>query len=213
MSTLQPSAVTALALSYRALRKCIGALGLVLPLVLVVGAVVLDHKGVRPSISDYYYTSMRNYFVGTMCAIGVFLASYRYRDTDNVWSNVGSAFAIGVALFPTPPSGVSLTGAQRAIGIVHGLCAGGLFTVFAIFSLFLFTRTDPQHTPTARKGQRNAVYRTCGILIAASIVSIPLSGSVVSDALHPVFWLETVAVLAFAVSWLVKGEIVLADQG
>lgn len=30
--------------------------------------------------------------------------------------------------------------------------------------------------------------------------------------MKPVFWLETVALLAFGTSWLVKGELVLKDK-
>jgi uncharacterized membrane protein len=32
------------------------------------------------------------------------------------------------------------------------------------------------------------------------------------QALNPVFWLESIAVVAFGVSWLVKGEAILKDK-
>jgi hypothetical protein len=35
------------------------------------------------SISAYYYSGMRNYFVGTMCALAVFFFSYKYAPRDN----------------------------------------------------------------------------------------------------------------------------------
>jgi hypothetical protein len=61
------------------LRKGIGFLGLALPIVLILSKIWLDEGGIQGSISAYYYTTMRDYFGGTMCAMGILLASYRYR--------------------------------------------------------------------------------------------------------------------------------------
>jgi hypothetical protein len=69
---------------------------------------------------------------------------------------------------------------------------------------------------TPRKLVRNVVYRVCGWVIAACLVLAVLIDLFVGDAVkaeyRPLFWLETVAVLAFGVSWLVKGEALLGDQ-
>ncbi len=32
------------------------------------------------------------------------------------------------------------------------------------------------------------------------------------DDMHPVFWLESIALWAFGISWIVKGEIILKDK-
>jgi hypothetical protein len=80
----------------------------------------------------------------------------------------------------------------------------------AYFSLFQFTRTEPGLIPTAQKRQRNAVCRVCGIAIVACLALVVVTNLVftnhVRDQVHPVFWLESIAVWAFSVSWLVKGE-------
>ena len=69
-----------LALSYIALRRAIGIIGVSLPFVLLAGWFLPNGPVIQPSISDYYYTIMGSYFVGSMCAIGVFQLSYRGPD-------------------------------------------------------------------------------------------------------------------------------------
>lgn len=197
-------------MSYLGLRKGIGFLGLTLPIVLILGKILLDGGGIRGSISGYYYTVMRDYFVGTMCAMGVFLTSYRYRREDNYLSNAIAVFAVGVALFPTIPGGANPTTSQMVVGYVHLICASLFFLCMAYFSLSLFTRTDPQLNPTRKKRQRNVLYRVCGVTIMACLVLVVVTNfgftNHVKDELHPLLWLEAIAVWAFAVSWLIKGE-------
>jgi hypothetical protein len=45
------------------------------------------------------------------------------------------------------------------------------------------------------------------------MVNLLLQGDSAVQALHPVFWLESTAVIAFGVAWLTKGEMILKDQG
>ena len=75
-----------LVISYLTLRKAVGILGIALPFLLAFGGMLLDRKyGVHSSISGYYYTGMRNVLVGTLCAIGTFMMSYRgYERRDDL---------------------------------------------------------------------------------------------------------------------------------
>ncbi|MCW2718877.1 MAG: hypothetical protein JWR81_2699 [Pseudonocardia sp.] len=213
MSESLASEAGTLVLSYLGLRKAVGIIGITLPFVLLVGKLLVDGAGLPGSISAYYYTGMRNVLVGALFAIAVFLISYRYGPQDNRAGTLAGVMAIGVALFPTSPA--NPTAQQQTIGIVHLVCAGVFFLTLAYFSYFLFTRTDPARPPTRRKLQRNVVYRVCGVLIVVCLVLAVLSdnllGRALVDALNPVFWLESVAIVAFGVSWLVKGETILRD--
>ncbi|MGH3264433.1 MAG: hypothetical protein ACRDNS_20835, partial [Trebonia sp.] len=56
------------ALTYFALRRAIGVIGLALPVVLLVTGCIEGH--LEGSISAYYYTDLRDYFTGTMCVLG-----------------------------------------------------------------------------------------------------------------------------------------------
>jgi len=205
-----------LVLSYLGLRKAVGIIGLALPFVLAFGRILLQGFGLETSISCYYYTDMGNVFVGSLCAIGVFLLSCRgYDQRDAIAGRLACLFAVGVALFPTASCAAS-DSPSVAISRVHWSCAALLFLTLAYFCLALFTQTSGN--PTRQKGQRNIVYRICGYAILASIVLIAvvnllLKGDSPVPALHPVFWLESTAVIAFGVAWLTKGEMILKDQG
>jgi hypothetical protein len=63
---------------------------------------------------------------------------------------------------------------------------------------------------------RNGVYLACGIIILVCIMLIAASNLLPLDAsilaVHPTFWLESLAILAFGVSWFVKGEAILKDD-
>jgi len=203
-------------LSYLGLRKAVGIIGFALPFVLAFGKMLLQGPGIQDSISGYYYTDLRNVLVGSLCAIGVFLMSCRgYDRKDEIAGRLACVFAIGVALFPTTPY-LGATSRDKLIGILHLLFATLLFLTLAYFSLALFTKTALDKTPTRRKLQRNVVYRVCGYTILACIflmvvVALPPVKTLV-ERLTPVFWLESVAIVAFGVSWLTKGETILKDQ-
>lgn len=208
---------SSLVFSYLELRRAIGVLGLLLPFLLALGGWLFFGQTLQPSLSAYYYTPMRDVFVGVLFAIGFFLFSYRgYEPEDDLAGNLACLFALGVALFPTAPLGQ----AYNWVGIVHLISASLFFFTLAYFSLVLFTKTNPHTPPTPRKLQRNQIYRVCGWLIIAAVVLIAgytlLLPAETMDWLdqtwRPTFWLEALAILAFGFSWFVKGEAILADD-
>lgn len=206
-----------LVLSYLGLRKAIGVIGIALPFALALGRILLEGPGVQTSISAYYYTVMRNVFVGSLCAIAVFLMSYRgYEWKDSFAGKLACLFAVGVAIFPTTPD-AGATPRDQVIGTVHITCAALFFLTLSYFSLALFRKTDPMATPTPKKLQRNVVYTVCGWAMIACIVAIGvvkglLSGNTEIMQYEPVFWLESTAIVAFGISWIVKGEAILKDR-
>ena len=206
MSSTQP-----LVRSYLFLRRSVGIIGVALPLVLIIGKIILESPGISGSISAYYYSVMRDVFVGSLWAIGIFLICYRYDFLDDFASTLAGICAIGVSLFPTTPD-VGATQRQTAIGLAHGSFAACFFLILALMVIFLFRRTD-QDNPTPRKQQRNTVYLFCGIAILACVVIAALLLFVPNlpvtpwlRPLHPIFWLETLSIFAFGFAWFVKGE-------
>jgi hypothetical protein len=210
--TQQQDPTAGLVMSYLGLRRAVGVVAVALPFVLLVGKLLIDGPGLPGSISAYYYTGMRDVLVGLLVAQGTFLLSYRYERRDTVAAAIAGVAVIGVALFPTQP--MHPTPTDVVIGIVHLVCAATFFLTTAYFSLFLFTLSDG--SPTPRKLQRNVVYRVAGVVILVclvlQVVTDNLLPRAVVDAVHPVFWLEALAIVAFGVSWLVKGETVLRDD-
>src|SRR5258705_441416 len=125
-------------LSYLALRKAVGAVALGLPFVLAIPWWVLRDHIFESSISSYYHTGMRNLFVGSLCAIAMFLLCCRGYDwKDEVAGIFSSLCTLGVAFFPTAPDGTA-TVRQQQIGTVHYIFAALLFSTLAYFCLVLF---------------------------------------------------------------------------
>ncbi|PWU51847.1 DUF998 domain-containing protein [Micromonospora globispora] len=201
------------ALTVRRLRLGIGAVGIALPIVLVVGHIVMTRRPMLlNSLSGYYHTEMRDVFVGSLCAIGVFLISYRYRWPDDLLSTLAGLLAITVALFPTatdaPVSAASAT--HQWIAVVHQISAAALFALLAVFCLFLFTRPDRVGVPP--RPSVNRFYRTCGGLILLAIALALASNALphdVRDTLKPLLWCEAAAVFAFGAAWLAKSDALL----
>lgn len=92
-----------------------------------------------------------------------------------------------------------------------------LFLTFAYFCLFLFTKSSQTGDVKGNKRIRNRIYIACGIIIIVSITGIAVIGIIPSwyralKHLKPIFALETVALLAFGYSWLIKGETFFKDE-
>jgi hypothetical protein len=188
-------------ISYLYLRMLIGLCGIVLPVTCLIYGLL---NTIQDSISDYYYTGLRDVFVGTLFVLGFFLLAYRgYESIDSKFANAGFFFALGCALFPC-------NSAHVGIRIVHFGSAFLLFCVFIFFSLKLFTLGVKEAERTREKDTRNKVYIICGWVMILCIVSIGLSRWLMAatqrEATNITFWLESVALLAFAISWLTKGR-------
>lgn len=218
-----------LVMSFLSVRRAVGLLGFFLPLALL-GYELMRWRGPLHSLSDYFYSPMREIFTGTLCAIAVFLWNYKgYHHkrmageviSDKAVSRVASLGALLVAFAPispeiADPSAPDLThGAtflQELLGArickyLHFAGATAFFGALAVYCLVLFTRTD-KPDPDPKKRRDNRIYRLCGRVILASMAVIALLFAIGANhaAFSPVFWLETTACFAFATSWMVKGK-------
>ncbi len=223
-----------LVLSFLAVRKCLGLLGLALPVALFLGAHLL-HQPVEPSISGFYYTPMSDVFVGALAAIGVFLSSYKGYDkrpgewiSDRLIARTAGLAAIAVALMPTFPRGpVSCTLVQCLVGVktaatLHYAAAILFFSMLAVFCLWMFPKSAPHHPRSPQKRRRNRIYYGCGAVLLVAMVGILLYFAALPHAMQIrldgylyLFWLETLGIWAFGISWLVKGRAItiLNDPG
>ncbi len=201
MTTATTSPQNTLVHSYLFLRRAIGLIGLALPFVLILGKQLVQGGDLIGSLSGYYYTDLRDVLVGAMCAVGVFLLAYYGHDfVDNVASTVAGLGAIGLALFPTTPDH-DVTAWDRTSGVLHWTFAAVFFLSLAYFCLRLFPHDGEQPPGTG------VVYRVCGGVILACLVLIAVTKALgLLPALLPALWLEAVAVEAFGVAWLVKGQ-------
>jgi hypothetical protein len=188
---------------------------MLLPFAMAIPWWLLRDHALQTSISDYYYTGMRNLFVGSLCAIAMFLLCCRGFDRkDEVAGMLSALCALGVALFPTTPAAPSAF--QREVGRAHYAFAALLFLTLAYFCLVLFKMTAANRILTRKKLQRNNVYTVCGYVILGSLLAIAatkifeLKYSIVG--LGPVFCFESTSLLAFGTAWLTKGKTFLKDE-
>lgn len=179
---------------------------------------------IQESVSDYYYTITGDLLVGLLCAVALFLISYKGypgERLDNFLSSLAGILALGVAFFPT-----NETSADSCAIIhlplndlrnnLHNVFSAALFLVLSSISLFMFTKSKGA-VMTKQKKMRNRVYRICGVLMLICIVVLAFYTNVRDNMLwlkqyKPVFWLEFMALLAFGISWLVKGGLFLKDN-
>lgn len=210
-------------ISFRATRRAVGWLGVSLPFVLWIGGALTTRCDLQPSISHYYYTNMREVFVGILCAVSLFLFTYKgHSKLDSYAANLAGIFALGVAIFPTdiivgygcqqPVRSIFSWGIHNTL---HFSSAALFFVVLACMSLFLFTKSNkPKSEWSAPKRRRNKTYIVCGVVMLVCIVLIalsePLFGSTKTSKIT--FAMETVALVFFGISWLTKGEVVFKDQ-
>lgn len=194
-------------------RQLIGYIGLVLPILLILIALQRDGLGVwkeLDSVSAYYYTGANPAFVGMLVALALYLLAYEGYKNESQWADrwcaiVAAVAALSVAFFPTAAPKIdgltTLTWWQPWVGVVHFVSAAVLFGVFAVFSLWLFRKKAKGEETAPDKKSRNTIYLICGGIIIACILWTAYAG--LND--RPIFWPESIALIFFAISWLVKG--------
>ena len=202
-------------LSQLAHRRLIGILGLLLPILVYVLAGLLPTVGLPrwralDSVSAYYYTGAVSVFAGVLFALALFLLTYPgYKEVaaDRVVGRVGGLAAIAVALFPTTaPAGLSAPSWWHPqMAVVHHVAAVVLFVSFILFAIWLFRKSNVprrQDRPLDKR-RRDDICLACGILMIVAVLWA--ASSMVTHA--PIFLPESIAIGAFAVSWLTKGEV------
>ena len=195
-------------------RTAIGVLGVALPPALLIWAM---DEGVQSSISAYYYTAGRDWFVGTLWVIGVFLIFYQYRprhpelatsSSRSIRSGRADAYlgkcagvaAVLVALLPTtPPAGLAQ---PPIIGAAHGAAAFVTFASLSLFPLLLFSQSS----------EKTGLYQLCGWLMLVCLALIGIY-AVAPESLRqalapwrPVLLLEWLLVWVFGYAWFEKGR-------
>lgn len=212
-------------ISTNSLVQSIGWLSALLPASMVLGNFVFGGCScIQDSVSDYYYTITGDLLVGILCSVALLLISYKGYPgdySDSLLSTTAGVLALCVAFLPT-----NETSANKCAIIhlplndlrnnLHNILSAVLFLVLSSISLFLFTKSKGVLV-TKQKIQRNRIYRTCGIVMLLCIVVLAFYINLRDSMLwlkpyKPVFWLESSALIAFGISWLVKGGLFLKDK-
>lgn len=212
------------------LRLGIGAIGLGLPFALLLGVQLADVP-MENSISEFFFSELREVFVGAAAGVGLFLLAYEGYPpqpkeilTDRRVSGLAGASVLIMAFVPTlcsrgacayPPTlfdRLIPTTADGTQAVIHLIAAGVFLFSLGIMSQRLFTRCARPST-SLFKQRRNLCYRIFGWVIFAMVGVIGVMKLGFSDIglrwdmqWHFTFWAESVAVWAFGLSWLLKGK-------
>ena len=246
-------------ISYQKMRRSIGWLAITLPFVTSLGYMIAIEKfTILDSISEYYYTAMRNIFVGTLSMIGLFLYAYKgYNKLENHVFNFAAVLCLLVAFFsmnpaincdtnfdvnPNWPCTINISQSTACFdsnnfaivsknklmlfhrdfyAVVHQVSATLLFILLGFVSFCFFTKTDrhrdlnSKHEIKVEKRARNAFYRSCGLIIWASLLFYAafyvwirfFAGAHYENYnCWPVlFFVELVCLETFGLAWLIKG--------
>lgn len=203
----------------RRIRNLAGFLGMILPWISLIGAIIVSKATGVPvefwptlSISATYYICPA--LTGILTAASVVLMCYDgYSLRDNIVTTISGVFGIMIVLFPC-----ACTVSDEMVGFfqlpvaisntIHCASACAFFILLSINSLFLFTLGEKE--PTKQKKIRNIIYRVCGIGMLCALILMVLPVSFFAKT----FVVEAIALTFFGISWLVKGQVfgILKDE-
>ncbi|KIX20186.1 hypothetical protein SY27_13640 [Flavobacterium sp. 316] len=212
------------------LRRLIGILGILLPLLLPLLLYLTDDlEELLPSISHYYYTKSGPLFIAIMSLLAIFFIVYKGNVfIDFIISSITGISALLVVLLPTDSllQGCLNISKKHIITILekdptrevtHYISAGIFLLSLAYMSIFRFTKTSEGYEDSKKQIDfRHKIYRILGVIMIFSIILIFLGSDyfnkIVPNSFHDfhkthhlTFWLETIAVECFGISWLIKG--------
>ncbi|MCQ2230100.1 MAG: hypothetical protein MJZ13_10215 [Bacteroidales bacterium] len=192
--------------SYLKIRNFIGILGCLLPVLCLSGA-YLSPNTVYPdwwtSISITYYSSP--VLIAVLSSVGFLLVSYRgYNIWDTLVNTTAGICALSVVAFPTEASWLDKS---TEVGLfwlpisitmwVHYVAASLLFLLLAINSIWLFSKS--------KDDTKNTIYKVCGYIILVFLIIFAINAIIIkNDGMVIVY--ETIMLMAFGLSWIVKGH-------
>lgn len=202
---------------YKLQRNVIGILGMILaPLSLALGYIgYKTGNNMSPewfqSISQTFYSTGNVAMIGVLAMAGIFLCTYLASSRLNEWINrlIGIGF-FGVAIFPCASAGIPANVGIFQLpvdisNILHFLSAGLAFILMGYNLIFLFTKESAGVELTAKKKQRNRLYRISGYGIWGCIAGVVICNLLKAPGYHVMIW-EAIMLLLFGISWLTKGS-------
>lgn len=229
-------------ISYLNLRRIVGFIGLLLPFVLRLGIIAFNQGVPYSISSYYYSPMRNILVASLCVLGIFLITYQGYDSLDSWITNVAGAAAIGVAFFPTSNPSFSpawvgrvhpycaavamVSLALMALQFTHtwpadgGAGAAGAKDGWAedfrqMGLALIFRYEDPRGTRTGKKKARDRLYSSCAWLILAGVL-LALGQNFLSASAKGVtqwlFWFEALAIVAFGVSWLVKGGTFLKDD-
>lgn len=201
--------------TYLSLRIGVAVIAVCFPFLLWIGGRIYVGLPLQDSMSAYYHAtvdgrSMRDWFVGILFAVGVFLYLYKgYSRIENYVLNFAGVMALGIAIFPMEWA-CSESCAKLS---VHGFCA----ILFFLCIAFVCVRCSRDTLRLLEDPEVQASYRRRYQVLAVLMIVSPAIALLVNTLFRQygslVFYVEAAGIFAFAAYWLTKSrEIALTES-
>lgn len=197
-----------------AVQFAIGVVGLLIPLVLLVGVWLFD-RPIESSFSAYYHRAgfLSTLYVALWCITGTLVFSYAgYEVFERWWLRLAVGLcSCGIALFPPvePDLGLPVEWFNWGHRASMVLFAAGMAVYLWRFQYTSLNKHALQSLPENRgKRCRNRIYLGCLIALCVGTLGAAVGTffPTVEELLDGKFiiWSEAVAILAFVIGWAVK---------
>jgi len=205
----QHNRTTDLEKSFLIQRRGMAILASLFPVFFLVSSFVLQRTKFQTSMSAYYWTLSleRNVFVGTLCAVGVFLLLYKgYTLLEDRLLDVAGVCAVGVALCPMSELG----DCNGHVLSLHGAFASVFFGCIFASCLMMSKRSLDDVADAELRTRFHKAYRLIHTIMIGSVAVAVLSRllpAALQHSLceaHALFWFEAVGVWCFGAYWYIK---------
>jgi hypothetical protein len=192
--------------TYFSLRWGMVVMAFAFPIVITLGGFFLYNTGLLASLSSYYYTDVRDVFVGLLVAIGACLYLYKgFSMSENVALNLAGVFVVAVAMFPTQSNCEN----GCALFTTHTVAAVLFFLCIAYVAIFKGPETLSLLDDEKLRKKYRRTYKTLGTVMIVS-PAVALIASLILEAStgkkFVIVFAEWLAVWIFAAYWFFKSR-------
>jgi hypothetical protein len=198
--------------TYLSLRRGIIILAVCFPLILWIGGKLWAHLPLQDSMSAYYFAgspgrTMRDWFVGLLFAVGVFLVLYRgYSHAEDYLLNAAGTLCVCIAIIP-----MAWDQPQKSVLSLHGVCAVSFFVCIALVCFFCADDTLPLVTDLEKRERLRKLYKLQSIILVFSPVAAYTLAQL-SGGKRFAFLAEAFGIFSFAWYWLTKSAEIAATS-
>ena len=185
------------------------------PISLALGGYLIFGLGLKDSMSAYYTTGLRDWYVGVLFALATCLFLYKgIRPLEGRLLNLAASFAVGVAIFPVDwiPSWWIFGNGLRP----HNLCAYAFFLTVA--AACWLCKDDSINLGLIGESQRSNYHKKYTVIAVLLIVlpgaALAITAKMVAKPFgSSVYSAETLGMWVFATYWYVKTGELKAEMG
>lgn len=190
-------------------RRGMALLAAVFPAAFLASSFLFGRTAFQASISAYYWTPdpERNFFVGVLCAVGIFLLLYKgYTLLEDRVLDLAGISAVGIAFFPMERGSDCVSSGIT----VHGVFAVTFFACIFFICIFMSNHSLEDIADPRRRSAFRQAYRICASIMIGSIVLavashlLPQGYSLMLCESGALFWLEALGVWSFSAFWYIK---------